>query len=120
MRAGCGPARCSPASGPGGHAGRARRSLPGRMRGSTARHLPGWWRVCRHASRALHRPRDKIRVAALGGVGELVAVGWGGMGLLVTVGGDKPARLTDAPAMTGWLAEVRLQIRPGLGHWQGE
>src|SRR5260221_1376741 len=60
MRAGCGPARCSPASRPGGHAGRARRSLPGRMRGSTARRLPGWWRGCRHASRALHRPRDKI------------------------------------------------------------
>src|SRR5258708_4702181 len=105
MRAGCGPARCSPASRPGGHAGRARRSLPGRMRGSTAGRLRGWWRVCRHAPRAFPRPRDKFRVAALGEVDELVAVGGGGMGLLVPGAGEKPARLTDAPAMTGWLAE---------------
>jgi hypothetical protein len=51
-------------------------------------------------------------------VDELVAVGWGGMGLLVTVAGDKPARLTDAPAMTGWLAEFGLQIRQCLGQWR--
>jgi hypothetical protein len=51
-------------------------------------------------------------------VDELVAAGWGGMGLLVTVAGDKPARLTDAPARTGWLAEFGLQIRQCLGRWR--
>jgi hypothetical protein len=51
-------------------------------------------------------------------VDELVAVGWGGMGLLVTVAGDKPACLTDAPARTGWLAEFGLQIRECLGQWR--